>query len=220
MCFFLLSEWEDWDIISSWWHKMVYLHAQSLTERMWWSFKVAFLNLQWQVLARTELTFLRVSSMGLRFDLWWKQGCFSYCWAGLAQQGFFCTSPHLSTKAAGGAPGDRRGHIWDSWFQLTRRVLQTIWCHPHICGAWGKSEKGGTFRVMTLVIHLGLTSNQNPSPTQLLTHSPTSRTREKIGRIKAGKIMGWDKNSLIGKVKATCRNKAKQGINPRLPMGR
>jgi len=34
------------------------------------------------------------------------------------------------------------------------------------------------------------------------------------------KLVDWDKDSLIGKVKAVCANKAKQGIYPILPIGR
>ena len=43
---------------------------------------------------------------------------------------------------------------------------------------------------------------------------------ERIGRVKVRKLMGWDKDSLIGKAKATHTSKAKQGIHSLLPVGR
>lgn len=61
---------------------------------------------------------------------------------------------------------------------------------------------------------------QHSGLTQLLTHSPTSGTGESVGRIKAGKLLGWDKGTLIEKAKAVQTSKAKQGISSLLPMGR
>lgn len=53
------------------------------------------------------------------------------------------------------------------------------------------------------------------------THTaPPSGMGEKIGRAKTRKLVGWDKNSLKGKAKATHKSKAKQGIHSWLPMDR
>jgi len=43
---------------------------------------------------------------------------------------------------------------------------------------------------------------------------------ERISRVKKETLMGWDKDSLIGKAKATCAIKAKQGIHSLLPIVR
>ena len=43
---------------------------------------------------------------------------------------------------------------------------------------------------------------------------------ERIGRVKVRKLMGWDKDSLIGKAKAAHVSEEKQRINSPLPMGR
>ena len=61
--------------------------------------------------------------------------------------------------------------------------------------------------------------SRQSSPTQLLSHSPPW-DGERVGRIKVWKIIGWDKNSLIGKVKVVHTSKAKQGIHSLLPIGR
>ena len=58
------------------------------------------------------------------------------------------------------------------------------------------------------------------STTQPLTHLPHSGIGERIRRIKVRKLMGCDKDSLIGKAKATHSSKAKQGIHLPLPIGR
>ena len=58
------------------------------------------------------------------------------------------------------------------------------------------------------------------SPTQLLAHSPRVGMGERIGRVKVRKLVGWDKDSFIGKAKATHTSKANQGIHSPLPMGR
>ena len=47
------------------------------------------------------------------------------------------------------------------------------------------------------------------SPTQPLAHSHHSGMGERIGRVKVRKLVGWDKNSLIGKAKAAHMNKGK-----------
>jgi len=43
---------------------------------------------------------------------------------------------------------------------------------------------------------------------------------ERIRKVKVRKLVGWDKESLIGKVKTVHANKAKQGIHSPLPLGR
>ena len=43
---------------------------------------------------------------------------------------------------------------------------------------------------------------------------------ERIVRVKVRKLMGWDKDSLISKAKATHTSKAKQGIHSPLPISR
>lgn len=52
-------------------------------------------------------------------------------------------------------------------------------------------------------------SNYAP-PSWLVTNS--SGTGERIGKVKVEKIMGWDKDRLLGKGKPAHRRKAKQGI--------
>ena len=42
----------------------------------------------------------------------------------------------------------------------------------------------------------------------------------RVGRAKARKLMGWDKDSLIGKAKAKHASKANQGIHSLLPISR
>jgi len=44
--------------------------------------------------------------------------------------------------------------------------------------------------------------------------------RERIGRVKVRKLVGWDKHSLIGKAKTTHTSKSKEGIISLLPIGR
>ena len=39
-----------------------------------------------------------------------------------------------------------------------------------------------------------------------------------IRRVKLRKLVGWDRDSLIGKAKAICTSKAKEGINSLLPI--
>ena len=56
--------------------------------------------------------------------------CLSYCWALLAQhQGLFCSSPHPTSKQAGGAQEVGRRHSRDSWPQLTQGISHPVWCH-------------------------------------------------------------------------------------------
>jgi len=43
---------------------------------------------------------------------------------------------------------------------------------------------------------------------------------ERIGRLKVRKLVGGDKDSLIGKAKAMCTSKAVQGIHSLLSIGR
>ena len=43
---------------------------------------------------------------------------------------------------------------------------------------------------------------------------------ERIRRVKIRKLVGWDKDSLVGKAKAARTSKAKQGIHSPLPIGR
>ena len=62
--------------------------------------------------------------------------------------------------------------------------------------------------------------SQQLSPTQPLAHSPLSGNGERIGRVKVRKLVGWDKDSLIGKAKATHTSKAKPGIHSSLPTSR
>lgn len=45
--------------------------------------------------------------------------------------------------------------------------------------------------------------SQQQIPTQLLAHFWNSRNGEIIRWVKAGKLMDWDTDNLIGKVKAT-----------------
>ena len=47
-----------------------------------------------------------------------------------------------------------------------------------------------------------------------------SRMGERIGRVKAWKLMGWAKDSLRGKAKAVCVTEANKGIHSQLPIGR
>ena len=47
------------------------------------------------------------------------------------------------------------------------------------------------------------------STTQLIAHSPHGRIGERIRRVKERKLVGSDKDSLIGKAKATHASKAK-----------
>lgn len=49
--------------------------------------------------------------------------------------------------------------------------------------------------------------SQQPSPTLPLSQSPTSGVRERVGRVKGTKLMGWDKDSSIGQAIATQANK-------------
>ena len=58
------------------------------------------------------------------------------------------------------------------------------------------------------------------SPTQPLARSPHSGMEERIRRVTVRTLVGWDKDSLIGKAKATRAGKAKEGILSRLPIGR
>ena len=67
------------------------------------------------------------------------------------------------------------------------------------------------------------------SPAQLLPLSPLHPPQAhpapggkegRIRRVKMRKIMGWDKDSLTGKAKATHTSKAKQGIHSPLPTSR
>lgn len=46
------------------------------------------------------------------------------------------------------------------------------------------------------------------------------RTGERIKRVKARKLLGWNKTSLIGKTKAACTTEETQRITSVLPMGR
>ena len=47
---------------------------------------------------------------------------------------------------------------------------------------------------------------------QPLAQSPTSRIKERTGRVKAGKCVGWDRDSSVGKEIAAHTSKAKQEI--------
>lgn len=60
----------------------------------------------------------------------------------------------------------------------------------------------------------GVGSWFNPS-----SHQPPSEIRERSWRVKAGKLVARNEDSLIGKAKAVHISKAKQGINSQLPMG-
>ena len=55
----------------------------------------------------------------------------------------------------------------------------------------------------------GLNPSWQLSPTQPFT-TPPGGMGERIGRVRVRKLMGWDKNSLIGKAKAAHTSKAKQ----------
>lgn len=69
------------------------------------------------------------------------------------------------------------------------------------------------FSVSKILTMSWFNPSQQPRLTQPLTHSPS-----KIRRVKAGELMGWEKDSLIGKAKAVHTSKANQGINSLLPM--
>lgn len=56
------------------------------------------------------------------------------------------------------------------------------------------------------------------STTELLAHSPTNGTGERIRRVKGKKLVGWDKDSLAGKAKFMHASKAKQEIHSPFPM--
>ena len=58
------------------------------------------------------------------------------------------------------------------------------------------------------------------STTQLLAHSPPGGMTERIGRVKVRKLVGQDKDSLIGKAKAMRAIEVKQGIRVPLPISR
>ena len=62
--------------------------------------------------------------------------------------------------------------------------------------------------------------SQQLSTTQLLAHSPCVGIGERLGRVKVRKLVGWDKDSLIGKAKAARTSKVKQGIHSPLPISR
>jgi len=47
---------------------------------------------------------------------------------------------------------------------------------------------------------------------------PPSGMGERVERVKVRKLVGWDKNGLIGKAKAAHANKAEQGIDSLLPV--
>lgn len=64
-----------------------------------------------------------------------------------------------------------------------------------------------------------INTSQQPSSIQLLAQSSPGGIRERIGRVK-GKLLGWDKESLMGKAKVTYTNRRKQRINSLLPMDR
>lgn len=65
----------------------------------------------------------------------------------------------------------------------------------------------------------GLTPASSQAPrSSSLTPSPAALRRE--FRVKIGKLMGWNKDSLIGRAKALHTRKTKQGIDSLLPMGR
>jgi len=51
--------------------------------------------------------------------------------------------------------------------------------------------------------------NQQLSTTRPLTHCSHTGVGERVGRVKMRKLLGWDKDSLIGKAKATQVSKAK-----------
>ena len=67
---------------------------------------------------------------------------------------------------------------------------------------------------------LWFNSSWQLSPTEPLAHSTPGGMGERIRRVKVRKLMGWDKDSLIGKAKAVRTSKAKQGIHLLLPTGR
>ena len=50
--------------------------------------------------------------------------------------------------------------------------------------------------------------------------TPLSGMGERIRRVKVRRVVGWDKDGLIGKVKAVHAGKAKQGIHSLRPTGR
>lgn len=55
--------------------------------------------------------------------------------------------------------------------------------------------------------------SQEPSPTEPLTHPHTSSIRGRTGRVKGRKLMGLNKDSLVGVAKAMHESRAKQRIN-------
>ena len=57
------------------------------------------------------------------------------------------------------------------------------------------------------------------STTKPLTHCPCVWMGETIRRVKVRKLVGWDKDNLIDKAKASGTSKAKPGIHSPLPMG-
>lgn len=72
-----------------------------------------------------------------------------------------------------------------------------------------QTQKLDVFKVPSLSFSLLLQFNpiQQSGPSQLLTHVSTSGIGDRVRRVKAGKLMGWDKDSLIGEAKAACTAK-------------
>lgn len=74
-----------------------------------------------------------------------------------------------------------------------------------------------TFVYHSIILWLGTCC----SFTQVSSQAPCSHLfRENFGRVRAGKVMGWYKNSLIRKAKNSYTSKAKQGIILLLHMGK
>lgn len=96
----------------------------------------------------------------------------------------------------GAAPG-----LCRCWWGNHSQSRWQIWM-----GHWLVLVHGGTeIPLHPLDVHRGAVSLFNPSwqlcPTQPLTHFPSSGIEERIIRVKVRKLVGWDKDSLIGKYK-------------------
>lgn len=100
--------------------------------------------------------------------------------------------------------------------ERTERIGLSIWPSTALCLLISGDTYLNIFYVCNMLWWFN--PSQEPSPTQPLAHSLTSGIRERRGRVKAGKLMGWASDSLIGGRKSMYTSKAKQGINSLLPM--
>jgi len=97
-----------------------------------------------------------------------------------------------------------------------------VWCFRTILG----NQLSGILLVFLMLVEgeeIDWMTTEVPSwfnPSQHLSSTPSWWDGVWFARVKARKLLGWDKDNLISKAKAVHTSKAKQGIHSLFPIGR